>query len=107
MVRAPVIEERILRIQVGGFESRSCWWLAVHTTVSLRTYLVCCRTTVLTGAKAAAAPRLSKRAKIVRRGAILIVIFGMVWCDCKDKKQRTQHEARRSAKAIVKLRDVG
>ena len=44
--------------------------------MTLRTYLVCLRTARLTGANAEAAPRLSKRAKIVRKGAILIAIVG-------------------------------
>ncbi len=42
----------------------------------------------MTGAKAEAAPRLSKRAKIVRKGAILIANVGNE-CDVEKDTRRT------------------
>jgi hypothetical protein len=59
--------------------------------MTLRTYLVCLRTARLTGAKAEAAPRLSKRAKIVRKGAILIAIVGNAMLK-KTREERGKDE---------------
>jgi hypothetical protein len=62
----------------------------------------------LTGAKAEAAPRLSKRAKIVRKGAILIAIVGnAIETTEKNGKNERNMKQKDRQKGIVKLRDVG